>query len=373
MAYRADASVFNTPGVFEDWRGTRYLAVLNTWTPGYTVSKLTISLVADGSGFRIEWYCLLNDGSLVFLGDMPLSTGTKTFGVDNPTAINAAISAGTFKGLAGTMYGFGRYSDSIKFTRIIFEPDALRDWSKYENGFEYPVLIQGAAADAILGNDNSATLDALSPALIDYLNPGQPVSNDIRAEVTETEGMVAAGNRDSYIEYVYNAGTSQPNSYSVWFKTDGTLADPSGATLYRHHRTAAFDGDAYHNRLVLLNSWQINGASVPNVASEPYTDNQWHHAVVTRSGTLSTLYLDGMAVGSATTATSWVSTGPLLLGTGYPGTDKYSPATSGFPFTGNLDDLSVYARALNDAEVSRLYAAGRQNAYVPIEKVALDD
>lgn len=82
----------------------------------------------------------------------------------------------------------------------------------------------------------------------------------------------------------------------------------------------------------------------------------WHMLTATWDGTADgeiRVYRDGVrdATGSALTGTIVGTTAPLTIGSGYIGyPSEY--------FTGWIDDARVYGRALNDAEISAIYAAG---------------
>ncbi|HOW71053.1 MAG TPA: chitobiase/beta-hexosaminidase C-terminal domain-containing protein [Phycisphaerae bacterium] len=77
-------------------------------------------------------------------------------------------------------------------------------------------------------------------------------------------------------------------------------------------------------------------------------DNNWHHAVVTRSGTDYSLYVDGALVGSSGgTAPDYTS---AKLGC------RNSGLNGSFYF-GQLDDVRLYRRALSASDVNELYTS----------------
>jgi hypothetical protein len=95
------------------------------------------------------------------------------------------------------------------------------------------------------------------------------------------------------------------------------------------------------DRLAIFhNSFLINSTT-------PVTANVWHHLALTRDALgVETLYLDGLAAGSATDAQT-VSTG----GTGVLAVGSKSFGSNFRSFAGSLDEFALYDTALTPAEV----------------------
>ena len=106
--------------------------------------------------------------------------------------------------------------------------------------------------------------------------------------------------------------------------------------------------------------------SLQNVNSYTYTpgftQGQFHNAVLCISGNVQSLYLNGVLVGSTTTASNILSYYPtinqILLGCAG---DKSNG------FTGYLDDFRVYKYAFNQSQVSSLYSNRNLIAYYPFD------
>jgi hypothetical protein len=106
--------------------------------------------------------------------------------------------------------------------------------------------------------------------------------------------------------------------------------------------------------------------SLQNVNSYTYspgfTQGQYHNAVLCISGNVQSLYLNGVLVGSTTTASNILSYYPtinqILLGCAG---DKSNG------FTGYLDDFRVYKYAFNQSQVSSLYSNRNLIAYYPFD------
>ena len=77
-----------------------------------------------------------------------------------------------------------------------------------------------------------------------------------------------------------------------------------------------------------------------------YCDGNWHHLAVTFDGNTMYLYLDGVQKNTTSTTLN-TGTGALNIG---------RSVSAGYYFSGTLDDIRVYNRALSAAEVQSLAA-----------------
>ncbi|MFF3398117.1 LamG-like jellyroll fold domain-containing protein [Streptomyces sp. NPDC002659] len=102
---------------------------------------------------------------------------------------------------------------------------------------------------------------------------------------------------------------------------------------------------------------QPNGAT-PMKSAVTVTDNEWHHAVLSASGTSQALYLDGIKVGTLNRAARHLSGVYAYLGGGYANTDWMGVATAGtYRFTGQLDEVAVYQHGLTEDQVGAHFGA----------------
>ena len=80
------------------------------------------------------------------------------------------------------------------------------------------------------------------------------------------------------------------------------------------------------------------------------TDDVWHFLVGTYDGVIQTLYVDGRPAANREWAQGdYIEGAPIRVG-GFP---------NGANFTGQIDDVRIYNRALSSAEVAQLYGEGR--------------
>ncbi len=134
-------------------------------------------------------------------------------------------------------------------------------------------------------------------------------------------------------------------SISLWFKNND--AGANGQILVQ----GAFLGFG----LRLEASGKIvgfcGGSSVNGYQSlkSDLDDNIWHHVVLTSNGSITKLYIDGSLDGSI----------PENLYTGNGGINEViflgMTSFSTYPFTGLINDLRIYSRELDSAEVSLLF------------------
>jgi hypothetical protein len=96
-----------------------------------------------------------------------------------------------------------------------------------------------------------------------------------------------------------------------------------------------------------LLAWQYGGATQAGTTAP--TDGLWHHVAYTFDGTTHRFYLDGVLAGSGTQGAQTAQPTTAYIGTYNAGGELY---------TGKLDELRVYNRALSAVEVGNL-AAGR--------------
>lgn len=151
---------------------------------------------------------------------------------------------------------------------------------------------------------------------------------------------------------------STTGSASCWFKTSaphgpgpGTgavLVGKTDVTLSKNGWNLLMYNGELHAQIKdgASGSTSLSGGSGLN-------DSAWHHALlVFSSAGTSTLYLDGAQVATnAATATFTVSSQPMRMGE--------SVDTNWGSYTGDLDEVVVWSRALSAVEVAAIHTAGR--------------
>jgi hypothetical protein len=89
----------------------------------------------------------------------------------------------------------------------------------------------------------------------------------------------------------------------------------------------------------------IGGAAI---SAQPMPLNEWHHVALTWDGAVGSLYVDGL-LQSATRTTMDLADQPIAIGV-----DKDYLMPLAVPYPGMLDELRIYNRALDAAEMALL-------------------
>lgn len=156
-----------------------------------------------------------------------------------------------------------------------------------------------------------------------------------------------------------NFGTDD-YSVSVWIKTTttarGMVWQESGAKGSGDNQTwVRLLGSA--TNLTSFSTEDPSGGSTINLttaangAAATTNDGVWHHLVAVRQGAVTSLYIDGVKIREATSATGAKNTSnnsPFKIGM-QEGATGYSNQ-----FVGLIDDLIIYKKALTQAEVTAL-------------------
>ena len=142
--------------------------------------------------------------------------------------------------------------------------------------------------------------------------------------------------------------SNSPRAISVWFFTNNT------------HRGNIFtfgDGARINTRFSVLTNYGENGnlhfcGQGNDVGLGSMTFNQWRHLCVTYSSNLINAFVDNQLFASVSKNLNTDGSMPLIVGSNSLTRDDEF-------FSGKLDDLRVYDRALSAAEVQALYNMGQ--------------
>jgi len=147
-------------------------------------------------------------------------------------------------------------------------------------------------------------------------------------------------------------------TYSVWVKRgsintdDMILGKDSGGSNRQIILSIAPDNKVY------ILYFKATGTVLQNTTAT-YTDiTSWHHIIALRRGNSFEIYIDGISqsLGSltGTHGTMQDVTSPLYIG------GRVNPAA---PFSGSIDEVMIYNRALSVSEIKSIYAS--RNASYP--------
>jgi len=155
-------------------------------------------------------------------------------------------------------------------------------------------------------------------------------------------------------------GAGGSSSVSAWFKTtmttrgaiyaEGSTADGNPFFIIDHNNVNCTVGNirfgTRNNTGTGLDTLCTTGLSINN--------GKWHQVVGTFNGTTKTIYIDGVSK-----VTSTPTIGPQTTNSFQIGALQSGSATQSLLFSGSIDDVRVYNRALSSTEVTQLYNLGR--------------
>jgi fibronectin type 3 domain-containing protein len=169
-----------------------------------------------------------------------------------------------------------------------------------------------------------------------------------------------SGSTSSYFQSANTATLSLQDSVTIsaWIKASGTYNEI--LFLYGAYDSGiefqiALDGTVTSN-------YSINGGWEAMTSSKVINDNKWHFVLVSKHGTVGTIYVDNEVVSSKTGGIFTMSTPGVIYGAKHPNAD--------IPYIGSLDDIRIYNRTLNATEVDSLYREGGYNAIPQIPVIS---
>ncbi len=150
---------------------------------------------------------------------------------------------------------------------------------------------------------------------------------------------------------------------SVWIKTNGTNTH---SAIISKLGAGWYDNNAYYlnvNNDSFIHfgmnyEWE-NGIGLGTNSTTPVEDGEWHYIVAVYDGIRARMYVDGIfEAESGIDYTLGTKANDFKLKIGW---DIYSSSRH---FNGQIDDLRIYNRALNDSEIQELYKLGQQSQTV---------
>ncbi|MBK7032447.1 MAG: tail fiber protein [Ignavibacteria bacterium] len=170
------------------------------------------------------------------------------------------------------------------------------------------------------------------------------------------------GYDDALVTAAAYFNSSLDHTISMWFKsTDSTKVsqvlfntDPHAIEVFAY-RSYCFAGESF---LFALGNGLIWLTGAPGVCNDPGTtwlydvdDKKWNHLALTKAGLVWRVYLNGQ---ESRNYTALVNTANVLAGITF-GAGREAPGAPFEEFVGDLDDISVWQRALTAAEIHTLY------------------
>ncbi|WNI26392.1 DNRLRE domain-containing protein [Streptomyces sp. ITFR-16] len=172
---------------------------------------------------------------------------------------------------------------------------------------------------------------------------------------------LALNGSDAYVysDRLHHYTSPTPYSIEAWFRTD-TVRGGRIVGYGNNIGTAQGHTSGISDKILYLtdNGRLAFGVQVGSTSSRPtitsaasYNDNVWHHAVATQGPSGMRLYVDGVAVGSNSTAGNRSYNGYWRVG-GDAMTAGWPNRPSSIYFAGQVDETAVYPSALSAAQVA---------------------
>ena len=143
-------------------------------------------------------------------------------------------------------------------------------------------------------------------------------------------------------------------SVAAWFKTTSNFGDEAYIVNKGGHGSDTA-GNNMNYGLWMTTSEGVQGGFETSSGSDrmvtspnSYNNGQWHHGVVTFDGSILRLYIDGVQITTLSTSSIPETAGinPLKIGANSRIADNL--------FTGSIDEVGVWNRALNTTEITNL-------------------
>lgn len=205
---------------------------------------------------------------------------------------------------------------------------------------QYP--LDNNAANDISGNAYNGTLTSTTVTTNRFGTANSAISFTTGTSAgTLPQGLVTAMQDDFTIAYWFKTSMTAPTSTQWYGGTAMVDAEVCGGTA--DFGTALINGGQV--------AMGIGNPDITIISPGSYNDGNWHFVTGTRqeAAGVVTLYVDGVQVATSSGTATTARTAPTLIGLG-----RNDCVASGV-YTGSLDDIIAYGRALSSTEVSNLY------------------
>lgn len=196
-----------------------------------------------------------------------------------------------------------------------------------------------------------------------YGVPGSNVTFGVDGAIPGRTAVRSGNNNNAriYAEGVSHAPTEM--SAEIWFRSGSGSGRILGFGDLQTGNSGHRDRQIY-----LADNGRVNfgvraGGTRVVSSSQQYNDNEWHQAVATLSDNSARLYVDGVLVGQRHD----LEEPEEYVGHWRLGGDNQSgwPQAGNNNFDGDLDEMSIYDRAMTPAEVDAHYVASGRSSNIP--------
>jgi hypothetical protein len=253
-----------------------------------------------------------------------------TFGSLSNT-VDLRINAGYYSGLIDDISIYNRALTETEISDLYHEGG----WDPLSNGLMAHYPFNGNANDES-GNGHDGTVNGATLTTDRFGNENSAYEFDGNTNFIEVPSSSSLILSDNY-------------SLAVWVKRNGSSFVGTGEEIIAK---AVVNCDAELS-LRPNNTAVLAKQSCENIVSSTVFDmNNWNFIVVTYSSTDAKMYLNGQLNNSITTSAFGNTLSDILFG---------KSCTNNAYFSGKIDDISIYNRALTDSEINLLYHEGDPN------------
>ena len=164
----------------------------------------------------------------------------------------------------------------------------------------------------------------------------------------------------------FNWTNSEDFSIELWVKTDGVTESATDVFIGRNDTGTG--GTDIQWWIGVYKSSGFAGFRIQDNTGSNYeagtgdtvdvNDGDWHHLVFVRASGVFTLYVDGSGEAITTDDSSGTLSSGFMSDTGDINIGHLALSTNAFDFTGYIDEVAIYGKALTSTEISSHYTTG---------------
>jgi hypothetical protein len=167
---------------------------------------------------------------------------------------------------------------------------------------------------------------------------GKTVTPSGNAQISTAQSKFGGASAyfDGSADYLTTPNSADFNFGTGDFTIEGYFYKPSAGSSAQALIDAWTPGESGSYQLYYANTGKVEwyvGAAVKLSSTVNMPVGSWVHVALTRSGTTTKMWIDGVERGSVADTTTYFTTGPFALGVQYSG--------GSIPFTGYIDDVRV--------------------------------